>query len=228
MKQQVIDKDLEKQPGSSLKEIVLYSGIGLALTAGTIYLVSKQWRKFQSDKEEQKALDPDDAASYAKQINMAFGNDGWWGTDEEALRKVLRRIPSKEFFKEVAESYKKNFGEPLTQAMQDELSSTEYDEMMLILAAKPKKKGDPPVYNHLAWAKRIRAAISVYYGIFPGTDEEAIKAVFLEIPTKLDYLKVQQEYLKEYGDSLIADLKGDLSLFDQLPLIEIMKNKPYQ
>ncbi len=33
------------------------------------------------------------SADFAKRIEMAFENDGWPGTDEEALRDVIRQIP---------------------------------------------------------------------------------------------------------------------------------------
>ncbi len=210
----------------NLKEIVIYSAIGLVLVGGTIFLVRKAIRETVASGEEKKSLETDSSATYAKQIKMAFENDGWWGTDEESLRAVLRRIPTKEFYKQVAASYKKLYASPLTADMQDELTSTEYEEMMMIVAAKPEKKGDPPVYNYLAWAKRIRAAVSIYYGIFPGTDEDAIKSVFLEIPTQAAFKKVQDAYVKEYGDTLMYDLEGDLSQDYIDEYMAIIKKKP--
>lgn len=211
----------------NLKEIVIYSAIGLVLVGGTIFLVRKAIRETVASGEEKKSLETDSSATYAKQIKMAFENDGWWGTDEEALRAVLRRIPTKEFYKQVAASYKRLYNSPLTADMQDELTSTEYEEMMMIVAAKPEKKGDPPTYNYLAWAKRIRAAVSVYYGIFPGTDEDAIKSVFLEIPTQAAFKKVEQAYVKEYGDTLMYDLEGDLSQSYIDEYMAIIKKKPF-
>ena len=195
----------------NIKEIVIYSAVGKILVGGSIYLGSKLIRTGIANTEEKKSLDTTSASTTAKQLKMAFDNDGWWGTDEEALRRILRSIPTKDFYKEVAGSYKKLYASPLTKDMQDELTSTEYEEMMMIVASKPEKKGDAPTLNYLAWAKRIRAAVSVYYGIFPGTDEDAIKSVFLEIPTQDAYKKVQAAYVKEFGDTLMYDLEGDLS-----------------
>lgn len=211
---------------SSIKEVVIYSAIGVVVVGGTIFFVRRAIRNSIANSEEKKSLETDSSATYAKQIKMAFENDGWWGTDEEALRTVLRKIPTKVFFKDVAGSYKKLYASPLTADMQGELTSTEYEEMMMIIASKPEKKGDAPTLNYLAWAKRIRAAVSIYYGIFPATDEDAIKAVFLEIPTQAAFKKVKEAYQKEYGDTLMGDLEGDLdqSYIDEF--LAINKKKP--
>ncbi|MFZ5553552.1 MAG: hypothetical protein ACOZCO_10575 [Bacteroidota bacterium] len=214
---------------TSFKEYVIYSLVGALLIGGTVFIGHKIVRQKISDKEDKKALEPDSAAMWAKQIKMAFENDGWWGTDEEALRKVLREIPDKKTFLEVAASFKKNYGKPLTESMQGELTSSEYEEMMMIVAGKPqdKSKGDKPVYNYIAWAKRLRAAVSMtYLGFIPATDEDAIKAVFLELPTQQSYFHVADAYYKEYGDFLYDDLHGDLSQFDITKLVDIMKQKP--
>ena len=210
----------------NIKEIVIYSAVGLLLVGGIIYLGSKLIRTGIANTEEKKSLDTTSASTTAKQLKMAFDNDGWWGTDEEALRRILRSIPTKDFYKDVAGSYKKLYGNPLTKDMQDELTSTEYEEMMMIVASKPEKKGDAPTLNYLAWAKRIRAAVSVYYGIFPGTDEDAIKSVFLEIPTQDAFKKVQAAYVKEFGDTLMYDLEGDLSQSYIDEYMAIIKKKP--
>lgn len=221
-----VQVSVEQGNTAKLKEIVLYSALGLVVVGGTVFLVRKAIRNTVANTEEKKSLETDSSATYAKQIKMAFENDGWWGTDEEALRAILRRIPTKDFYKDVAASYKKLYASPLTADMQGELTSTEYEEMMMIIASKPEKKGDAPTYNYLAWAKRIRAAVSVYYGIFPGTDEDAIKSVFLEVPTQAAFKKVQEAYMKEYGDTLMNDLEGDLSQSYIDEFMAIIRKKP--
>jgi hypothetical protein len=113
--------------------------------------------------------------------------------------------------------------------MQGELSSTEYDEMMMIIAGKPedKARGDKPTYNYTAWAKRLWNAMSVYYmGLFPATDEDAIKSVCLEVPTQADWEKVKKAYYAEYGNSLMDDLRGDLSQWYIDEYMGIIKRKP--
>ncbi|MCC7303469.1 MAG: hypothetical protein IT233_12590 [Bacteroidia bacterium] len=220
-KQETGNKD-----SSGWKEIVLVSALGLVVAGGTILLVSRVIKSSIANTEEKKSLETNAPASYAKQIKLAFENDGWWGTDEEALRSVLRRIPTKSFFKEVAASYKKLYGDPITKEMQDELTSGEYEEMMMIISSKPEMPGDTAVLNHLAWAKRLHAAVNISYGIFPGTDEDAIKAVFLEIPTRADFSKVMAVYEKEYAVSLLADIKEDLSSSDLNAMLQIISKKP--
>lgn len=217
---------VQEENKTNIKEVVIYSAVGLLLLGGAIFIGRKLIRTSIANKEEERSLDVNSASTYAKQIKMAFDNDGWWGTDEEALRKVLRQIPTKTFYKEVAASYKKLYNSPITKDMQDELTSTEYEEMMMIIAAKPENEGDPPTLNYLAWTKRIRAAVSVYYGMFPGTDEDAIKTVFLEIPTQDAFKKVQAAYVKEYGDTLMSDLEGDLSQDYIDEYMAIIKKKP--
>lgn len=226
IEQQQFQPPVQEENKINIKEIVIYSAVGLLLVGGSIYLGSKLIRTGIANTEEKKSLDTTSASTTAKQLKMAFDNDGWWGTDEEALRRILRSIPTKDFYKEVAGSYKKLYGSPLTKDMQDELTSTEYEEMMMIVASKPEKKGDAPTLNYLAWAKRIRAAVSVYYGIFPGTDEDAIKSVFLEIPTQDAFKKVQAAYVKEFGDTLMYDLEGDLSQDYIDEYMAIIKKKP--
>lgn len=224
--EQQVPVQVQEENKTNIKEVVIYSAVGLLLVGGAIFIGRKLIRTSIANKEEERSLDVNSASTYAKQIKMAFDNDGWWGTDEEALRKVLRQIPTKAFYKEVAASYKKLYNSPITKDMQDELTSTEYEEMMMIIAAKPEKEGDPPTLNYLAWAKRIRAAVSVYYGMFPGTDEDAIKTVFLEIPTQDAFKKVQAAYVKEYGDTLMSDLEGDLSQDYIDEYLAIIKKKP--
>lgn len=217
------------QSPSRIKEVVIYSALGMVLVGGSIYIASKFVRTQVANVEEKKSLNPEGGATTAKQIKMAFDNDGWWGTDEEGLRKALRGIPDKKTYREVAASYKRLYGTPLTKDMQDELTSTEYEEMMMIVTGKPedKKRGDKPVYNHLAWAKRLYAAMSVYYmGLFPATDEDAIKAVCLEVPTQADWTKVKDAYKREYGNSLMDDFAGDLSQWYIDEYMKIIRSKP--
>jgi len=227
-KPNIIIEQPQQKSGTNIKDVVIYSAIGLVLAGGTLYLGNKMLHKSISNTEEKKALEPNSTTSQAKQLKMAFDNDGWWGTDEALVRKTLRNIPDKKTYKEVAASYKKLYNSPLSKDMQSELTTTEYDEMMNIIAAKPEeyKKGQPVTYNYLAWAKRLRAAMDVYYWMFPGTDEDAIKAVYLEIPTQVAFSKVKSAYKTEYGDDLPSDLAGDLDMITLLELQQIISKKP--
>lgn len=224
----IVIEQPQQKSGSNIKEVVIYSAIGLVLVGGTLFIGNKLLHKGISNTEEKKALEPDSTTSQAKQLKMAFDNDGWWGTDEELIRRTLRAVKDKKTYRDIAASYKKLYNSPLSKDMQDELTSTEYDEMMNIIAAKPEeyKKGTPVTYNYLAWAKRIRSAVSVYYWIFPGTDEDAIKSVYLEIPTQAAFNKVKSAYKTEYGDDMLKDIYGDSDVFEILEYEKLLKQKP--
>ena len=80
--------------------------------------------------------------------------------------------------------------------------------------------------QYLSWAKRLKAAFDTTYWFVPGTDEEAIKAVFLEIPTQSDFSKVVQAYLKEFGNDLTSDLKSELEFWEIDAMMDIINKKP--
>ena len=184
---------------------------------------------------EKKTYEEGNEATYAKQLKMAFDNDMWfgWGTDEEAIRKVLRAIPSKEYFRKVINSYQKLYARSLMKDMQDELTSAEYNEMLAILSVKPergKTLQQPKLTSEqiLSWAKRLRSAFNENtWGFLPyGTDEDAIKAVFQEIPTQSAFAQVAAAYKKEYNDDLMADLKDELTVFEYADMMGILTKKP--
>ena len=194
----------------TLKEKILFSLLGVVVVGGTIYIGRKIILNKIANKEENKSFEDGTSATSAKQIKMAFENDGWPGTDTESLRSTLREIPSKEEFAKVVKSYQKLYNGNLIKDMSDELQSTEYNEMLQILAAKPDKKGQAPSpIAYTAWAKRMKAAFDKEYGFFGGTDAEAIIAVFNEIPTQTAFVKVAVEYKRLYGTNMLEDLKSE-------------------
>ena len=113
--------------------------------------------------EELKTLEDGNAPTIAKQIKMAFDNDGWFGTDKDALRAAVRAIQSKSEFRKVMVSYQKLYNSSLLGDMQKELKSTEYNEMLYIVSAKPETY-NPNAPQQLTmdqlqgWAKRLNAA----------------------------------------------------------------------
>lgn len=194
----------------TLKEKILFSLLGVVVVGGTIYIGRKIILDKIANKEENKSFEDGTSATFAKQIKMAFENDGWPGTDTESLRSTLREIPSKEEFAKVVKSYQKLYNGNLIKDMSDELQSTEYNEMLQILAAKPDKKGQAPSpIAYTAWAKRMKAAFDKEYGFFGGTDAEAIIAVFNEIPTQTAFVKVAVEYKRLYGTNMLEDMKSE-------------------
>lgn len=215
------------QPGLSLKEKLLWWGLGIAGVGGAIYFGRKWVMSLRSENEEKKSLDDGSAAAYAKRIKMAFDNDGWWGTNLTELRQVMRQIPSKEVYRKVIESYHKLFEQSMLRDMTEELTSSEYNEMMQIVSGKPEKtEGAKPTPVPLALAKRLKAAFDKTYGFIPGTDEEAIRAVFSEIPSQTVYIQVGVAYFREYGKHLPDELKSELGSSDYYNMMKMITSKP--
>lgn len=212
----------------SIQEKILYVLGGISLLGGGIYFGKRLLKKQVANQEEKKSLDDGSSATYAKRIKMAFDNDGWWGTDTEELRSVIREIPTKEEFQKVVGSYQKLYNSNLAKDMSDELQSTEYNEMLSIIAAKPEKTGVRVAPDYQGWAKRLKAAFDKTYGFMPGTDEEAIKAVFTEIPTQSAYVEVGKTYQRLYGSSLTEDLKGELEFWEYDDYMKIITSKRKQ
>lgn len=220
----------KKEEEFTLKEKLLYAGGTVVVTVGTFFLGRKIVRSLVSNREEKKTLTEDSPATYAKQIKMAFENDGWFGTDTEKLRTVLREIPSKQVLTKVASSYQKLYNSSMYKDLSDELQSTEYNEMLSIINAMPDrigKKGEPQQLtskNYTEWAKRMKAAYDKTYGPFPGTDEDAVKAVFTEMPTQAAFVETAKAYYKEYNSNMLDDLKSEMD--DWQDYIKIILSKP--
>ena len=227
------EASIEQHDEFTLEEKIKYGILGLVVLGGSFFIGRSIIRKARSTSEEKKTYEEGSAATYAKQIKMAFENDMWWGwgTDEDALRKTIRAIPSREEFKKIINSYQKLYSRSMMADMQDELTTSEYREMLAIIAAKPEKGNvvQPTQLSPLqyqSWAKRLRAAFEVSYWFLPGTDEDAIKAVFLEIPTQAAFAETARAYQSLYGDNLISDLKSELEFYEYDPMMEIIMKKP--
>lgn len=223
-------KALTKADKFSLKEKLLYGGGVVVLSVGTFFLGKKLVRSLVSNREEKKSFEEESPATYAKRIKMSFENDGWPGTNTTELRRILREIPSRQVFTKVANSFQKLYNSNIYRELSDELQSTEYNEMLSIINAKPdrivKKSEMKPVLNYGAWAKRLKSAYDKEYGFLPGTDEEAIKAVFEEIPTQAAFVEVGKEYAKLYNSNMLDDLKDEVGFLDYSDWMKIITAKP--
>lgn len=225
------DSYSQPEDGLSAREKIQYSLLGIIVLGGAVILGRSFVKKQQSNTEERKTFDDGSAAAYAKQIKMAFENDGWWGTDEDGLRITLRRIVSKDEFRKVMSSYERLYNSSLLRDMKDELTASEYNEMMAIINGKPERIGtsDSQHLTYLqyqSWARRLRAAFDISYGFVPGTDEEAIKAVFMEVPTQSAFSRVAAAYQSEFGTNLFTDLKAELEFWEYQPMLDIIYQKP--
>ena len=227
------DAFYEPQPSNrlTLKEKIQYSLLGIIVIGGAAILGSKMVKKTEAKSEQRKTLEDGSIPTYAKQIKMAFQNDGWQGADKDALRTAMRSIHSKNDFMKVMSSYQRLYNTSLLGDMQKALKSTEYSEMLAIVSAKPENN-DTKTSTQITtiqlqeWGKRLKAAFDITYGPFPGTDEAAIKAVFLEIPTQDVFKQVGTAYKAMYGSELTADLKSELEFWEYDPMMRLIYSKP--
>ncbi len=225
----------QEQDEFTLEEKIKYGILGILVIGGSFFIGRSVIRKARATTEEKKTYEDGTPATYAKQIKMAFENDMWWGwgTDEDALRRTIQAIPSKEEFRKVISSYQKLYARSLMADMQSDLTTSEYNEMLAIIATKPER-GTAPVQVQLtmlqyqAWAKRLRSSFNVStWGFLPyGTDEEAIKAVFMEMPTQTAFFETANAYKNLYGDELMADLKSELEVWEWASMFSILEKKP--
>lgn len=212
----------------STKEKLFFAFGGLVIVTSAVLIGRKIINNGVANNQENKSYIEGNASTYAKEIKMAFDNDGWWGTDTKALRETLRKISTKNDFKKVINAYHKLYRQNLLQDMSIELQTTEYNEMIAIIAAKPDsiKTKQSIQEQYISWAKRLKAAFDKTYSLFPGTDEEAIKAVFNEIPTQSDFMLVSKVYRNFYNNNLIDDLKSELEFWEISDYLNIINSKP--
>lgn len=219
----------KQNKGMSNREIILYSMGSILLVGGTYFVGRKIVRDAVKKHEENNSVEDGSIASYAKAIKMSFDNDGWWGTDEQALRNTLISIPSMQTFNAVSKSYQRLYNKSLMADLQSELSTSEYNEMVSIINGKLEKNNSTSInYNkqYETWARRLKSAFEKSYGFMPGTDEEGIKAVFTEIPSQTAFVQVAKAYQALFNSSLMMDLKSELEFWEYEPMMKIITSKP--
>lgn len=208
-----------------------YTG-GTLLIGGTVFFTAKHfYKRRKSARAETQSLSEGTPENFAKRIKMAFDNDGFWGTDVEALRKVFLDIPSQEMVKKVAESYEaltgKSKGE-FYKDLEDELTTSEYSEIQSIIKGKPVHTGDKKVFDwNVAYSisHRIKAAFDYTVLGMPSTDKGALKIALNQIPSLYAFAMVKVVFRKEYGTELESELDSELDVFD-FSWREIVYNKP--
>lgn len=220
----------------SQRDAIMWVSIGagaLGVGALVFHFLNKEYQETRATKTENQTFGDNKHSTWAKQFQLGFENDMWWGmgTDEELIRKTMRAIPSIEDYEKVEKEYKKlTQGASLPADLAEELSATEYEEILAIKMQKPKRAKDgtgKPSYSPIAWAIRIRAALDYTFWGVPGTDEDALLAVFNEMPTQRAFIETGIAYQKKYtGSKIIADLDGDLDPYWSFDWRAILQKKP--
>lgn len=208
--------------------IAAYSLGTLGLGTALFFLGRHIYRKTVSNKEQNQSLTENTDSNFAKRLKMAFDNDGWWGTDVEAVRRVFVEMQSKDVFVETIKSYKKLYARNLVEDLTDELTTSEYNEVQNILANKPQKTGQQQVFDFETakrFAKRFKAAFDYSIMGMPATDKGALIQVFAEIKSKQMFEGVKLAYKSLYGKSLESDLDDELDIFD-FSWKDLIKQKP--
>jgi hypothetical protein len=113
---------------------LLVAGIGTAGYVG--YRVLSNRKKVSVEKESLESGDP---ANMALRLKKAFDNDGWFGTNEEAVYQVMQEVPSKTFYRKVMIAYRNLTGNELNHDLDEELSLEDLNKVQEILANKPEK-----------------------------------------------------------------------------------------
>lgn len=203
------------------RNVLVWAGIGLGvLGAGALafHFLRKGVRKSRANSTENAAFGDNKHATWAKQFQLGFENDMSWGmgTNEQLIRKTMIAIPSIEDYEKVEKEYTKlTSGNSLPADLASELSSSEYEEILAIKMQKPRKAKDANgqvLYSPELWAKRLYAAMDYRtWGLFWGTDDDAIAQVFSELPTFNAFKATASAYKRLFpGYNLVADLDDDV------------------
>ncbi len=129
---------MNKETTDSLVDFAIGSSIAVGTFIGSMYLVRHYIKKFRENSAQNDSMDEGDPATYAKQLKMAFDNDNnfGWGTNEDAVFAVFRQLPSKAMYSKVQKEYNKLYSRNLNADLEDELSSDEYNQLIIILNGK--------------------------------------------------------------------------------------------
>lgn len=134
-------KESAKDKMDALKATVIYSGLGLGVATGAFFLIRHLIKRSKKKGAESRSAEEGDPNTFAKQLHMAFQNDNYfgWGTSTEQVLQVFNAIPSKRMYEKVQKAYFNLYGKSLNADLEDELSTSEYNTVVRILASKKVK-----------------------------------------------------------------------------------------
>jgi hypothetical protein len=129
---------LDEKNAQNLKTVVIYSALGLGTATGLFLVARHFYKKSLANRSQRHSLEEGDPATFAKQLKMAFENDNYFGagTNEKLVMKVFQEIPTKSMYTKVQREYFRLYGKSLNADLEEELDSSEYNELIRILNAK--------------------------------------------------------------------------------------------
>ena len=211
----------------SVKEKILYTLVGVGGVVGLTWWGAHKIKKRTENKAQAKSFNDGSPQTIAKQMQMALNIAGWLPADTGEIRTILTNIKSKTELKSVFDEFTNEFHRNMYQDMSTALNLSEYNEMLQIINGKPVTAGGqvPYLAQYNAWAKRLKEAFNKKYGFIKGTDEDAIKAVFNEIPTQTAFINVGKAYHTLYNANLITDLHSELEFYEYPDYMKIITSK---
>ncbi len=214
--------------GMSLKAIIGLSLASAVVIGAGIHFTNKTIKKNKTNKSLIKSFKDGTPQTIARRIKMAFENNGAWGTDVVKLREIMLSLKSQEQWDKVVIEYGVQYGSNLIDDLKSELTSSENDEMLYIKDSKPLKEGGivTKLTVYTTWAKRLKSAFDQSYLFFSGTDTNAIRAVFSEVPNQHDFIMTAAMYQKEYRREFLKDLKSELSNSEYNEVMTVIFKKP--
>jgi hypothetical protein len=217
----------EPEQGLSLKEKVGYFFLAVASATALGLLIKKGIKGAIATSSDKKSFQAGTPATIATQIGMAFQNKGRAGVSISDLREVMTNIRSQDELAKVRVEYRKQFGTDLNNDLKSKLQTSEYNEMLQIMEGKLEKPGETISAKQLqAWARRFKAAFDKTEWGMPATDEDAIRAIMVEIPTQRAFLLVAASYEKLYGKKLNDDLTKELLSYELKEVYDSYNRKP--
>ena len=206
---QVVSMVYEEEYGESLEEAIKgdFSGDEEDVLLDKLSDAQKAEIPEGAIKEENEGPISDRTAKlYAEKLHDAI--DGW-GTDEEAVEKVMGRLEGADLVK-VAQIYEQEYGESLEEAIKGDFSGADENTYVgLIKGAQEQaaNEGQPELNEKEAelYADKIHDAIGGW-----GTNEEKVATVIGALNDK-DMVAVADAYEEKYGESLEEAIKGDFS-----------------
>lgn len=213
-----------------LNKILL--GLGIAGASGLALAIGlKVAKKIDRDSTLKNADDLTKPEGIAYGIFDAMKG---WGTDEEKLYGMLRRVPHQVFFNRVKADYRKfeGTGDALIEDMRSDLSDREFSKAIGIINSYPLDErgiSNTQVTGRMleAWAERLYLGFGYensYFHRFQ-IDIDEIYAVMNALPLARTAIQLDRVYREKSGEGLLPELQFYLETSQLHEVIRIIKSK---